>query len=91
MRILRMRRLSIRRRHIPQVNIATESPLAIGHLIRNFRFAFRLPTQGLPVNPVEQGWHRRPHQGGKKEGRAYYGHSQGAYGGWEVAKESLTP
>ncbi len=44
----------------------------------------------MMVNIMAPGWLGRQNEGGKEEEGAYYGHSQGAYGAGEVAKESLT-
>jgi hypothetical protein len=40
-----------------------------------------VPAQILPVNAMEQARRGRPDEGCEEEGRAYYGHIQGAYGG----------
>ncbi len=44
----------------------------------------------MPVYFMEQARRGRPDEGGKEEGRAYYGHTQGAYGAEEPQDESLT-
>jgi hypothetical protein len=49
-----------------------------------------MPEEGLPEHIMEPRRRARQDEGGKEEERAYYGHTQGAYGARETQDKGLT-